>query len=129
VKNVERPRKADANPKSVLNVPKQELCRNRRKRNLPAAAAPVKNNLILTAPAVIDGRGFFYVFLTDAEVCPSPSNQPSACIHPGDTCSRCFTPAPQCILRGYCMQPNRLQTDSWKQQILPGGSERMQLCN
>jgi hypothetical protein len=46
VKNVVLPRKADANPRNALNALKQGPCRNRRRINLPVAAAPAKNNYI-----------------------------------------------------------------------------------
>ena len=46
VRNVERPRKADASPKSALNVLRWAVCRSRRGKNHRVAAAPVpqKNN-------------------------------------------------------------------------------------
>jgi len=37
-------KKEDANPKNARNAQKQEPCRRRKKKNLPAAIAPAKNN-------------------------------------------------------------------------------------
>jgi hypothetical protein len=44
VRNVAPPRKEDANQRNARNALKQEPCRNRRGKNLPAAVAPAKNN-------------------------------------------------------------------------------------
>lgn len=65
VKNVVQQRKADANRKNVRSALKQEPCRNRKKKNLPAAAVPVllKNNPAKPGPCHINRQGLFYFFL------------------------------------------------------------------
>jgi hypothetical protein len=47
VRNVVLPRKADANLKSARSALKQGPCRNRRRKNLPVAVAPAKNNYFI----------------------------------------------------------------------------------
>jgi hypothetical protein len=47
VKNVVLPRKAGVNLKNVRNALRQAPCRNRRRKNLPVAVVPAKNNSTL----------------------------------------------------------------------------------
>jgi hypothetical protein len=65
VRNVVLPRKADANLKSARSALKQGPCRNRRRKNLPVAAAPAKNNSYFKRPLLFHNcRGFLYLQLT-----------------------------------------------------------------
>jgi hypothetical protein len=47
VRNVVLPRKAGANLRNARNALRQGPCRNRRRKNLPVAVVPAKNNSTL----------------------------------------------------------------------------------
>jgi len=59
VRNVAPPRKEDANLRNVRNALKQGQCRNRKRKNLPAAVAPAKNNSIQKGPCLSTVAGAF----------------------------------------------------------------------
>jgi len=62
VRNVAPPRKEDANQRSARNALKQEPCRNRKRKNLPVAVAPAKNNSIQKGPCFFTVAGAFLFF-------------------------------------------------------------------
>jgi hypothetical protein len=76
VRNVEQSRKEGVNRKNVRNALKQGPCKNRKKKNLPAAVAPVKNNFFLKKPLPsFLCRG---LFLFSSKLLPYPKT-PSKC--------------------------------------------------
>jgi hypothetical protein len=62
VRNVAPPRKENANQRNVRNALKQGPCRNRKRKNLPVAVAPAKNNYIQKGPCLFTVAGAFLFF-------------------------------------------------------------------